>query len=232
MMEQLLNIAVVMTLCFTAFGGFHLFMHKRGINYVDHYFLVAGYFLSVATLSTLIFWQSIILVLQDFSATPLIVLTLFMFCQIVLYMYLPKYFCESAEYFVKYPDRYYLKIDWRRLVSKSMDILAQQVFIVLLVLFLQDAGLSLIQIIMAFTFLFGLLHVPLIAHERGAWPSWLFAGIVVVFSIIFPILILKVQYGFVYNYMIHWLFYTVTATSFQIWYAKRNVSLGSGSRIQ
>lgn len=42
----------------------------------------------------------------------------------------------------------------------------------------------------------------------------------IVSAIIFPTLILKVQYGFVYSYIVHWVFYTLTAVGFWIIYAK------------
>lgn len=208
-------------MCFAAFGGFRFFLHANGIGYIRHFLWTAGYFMLVAIITTLAFWDYIDRALQGFSTTPFIVLGIFIAVQAPIYIYLPRYFQEPTEYFETYPERCYLKIDWRRLVSKSMDILAQQVFIVLLIMFLRDAGLSLVQTIAAFAVLFGMLHVPLIASERGAWPSWLFAGIVAVFSIIFPILIIEVQYGFVYTYAIHWLFYMMMAAAFWMRYAER-----------
>jgi len=213
-----------MIMCNAAFGIFFIFLHRSGVNYIDHFLWTASYFLFIAIITSLLFWSYIVTALHGFTATPFIVLWIFMLAQVILYIHLPRYLREPKEYFEKYPDRYYLKIDWKRLISKSMDIVAQQVFIVLLVTFLKDAGLSLPEIIFSFTFLFALLHIPLIASEWGAWPSWLFGGIVIVFSIIFPILILKVQYGFIYNIIIHWLFYTVTAVIFWIWSAKQTNS--------
>lgn len=219
MWGPLLNVVVCMLLCNATWGFFYMGMHRRGVDYVTGFLWTAGYFLFAAVFMSLIYWSRLVLVLQDFTAAPLLVLGIFMAGQGLLYVYFPKYIPEPKKYFERYPDRYYLKIDWRRLISKSMDILAQQVFIVLLVLFLQDAGLSFYQTLAVFGVLFALLHVPLIANERGAWPSWLFAGIVVVFSVVFPILILTVHYGFVYNYMLHWLFYTTVAVSFWLWSA-------------
>lgn len=152
---------------------------------------------------------------------PFVMLGLFIFAQVLLHVFFPRFVRKPKEYFARYPDRYYLKIDLRRLVSKSMDIMAQQVFIVVLVLLLYEAGLSFYKLLVVFGILFALLHVPLIASERGAWPSWLFAGIVVLFSVIFPTLILTVPYGFIYTYMIHWSFYMSIAVIFWIAYAER-----------
>lgn len=225
MWQQAPNIIVCMLMWSAAWGFFFLFMYRRGVDYVRRPFLTAGYFLLVASVAALIFWDHITRALKDFSATPLTALGVFMFVQILFYVYMSLFFQVPQEYFEKHPNREYLRIDAKRLVSKSMDILAQQVFIILLVMFLKDAGLSLIQIIFAFTFLFAFLHIPLIVSERGAWPSWVFGGAVLVFSVIFPILILNFKYGFVYTYMIHWLFYTVVAAVFWSRHTERKAAL-------
>lgn len=165
-----------------------------------------------------IFWQYLAPIVFDVELAPLIVLAVFTVVQLVFFIYVPWRLREPEEYLKAYPDRYYLKVDWRRLISKSADIAAQQVFIILLVIFLRDAGLSLFQMTVSFLFLFALLHVPLIVDEWGRWPSWLFAGAVVAFGISFPPLVLYVPYGFVYTYIIHWSFYILTALVFWIRY--------------
>lgn len=229
-MPQLIDIAITMALCFAAWGFFYAGMHRRfGVNYTRHFLLTTCYFLAVGACLLIGFWNYFVPVLSDFSPVPLVVLALFMAVQAFWYIYLPRHLREPTEYFERYPDRYFLKIEWRRLISKSADIFAQQIFIVLLVVLLRDEGLSLYQLWGAFGLLFMLLHVPLIASERGAWPSWLFAGIVIVFSFVFPTMILLVPYGFACNILLHWLFYTVTATVF--WFRHDTVAL-SGARLQ
>ena len=196
-------------------------MHKKNADYIQHFLLTAIYFLCVAIFTSLIFRDHIVRAIQNFTATPFIVLGFVILAHIILYIYIPKYLREPKEYFEKYPKRQYLKIDKRRLVSKSLDILSQQIFVVLLVMFLQDASLSLHQIIIAFAIIFGLVHAPLIVVERGTWPSWYFTVFSILSAIIFPTLILKVQYGFVYSYIVHWVFYTFTAVGFWLIFPKR-----------
>jgi small-conductance mechanosensitive channel len=200
-----------MVLWSAVWGFFFSFLHQKRIDYVKHFLWTAGYFLGVAIITCIIFQSYILKIVQGFTIIPFIPLAIVIAASFILYFFLPKYFNEPEKYFEKYPNREYLKIEWRRLISKSTDILAQQIFIVLLVTFLNNIGLSLPEIIIVFFILFGALHIPLISKEWGAWPSWLFGAAVVLFSIIFPILILTVHYGFVYAYLIHWLFYVVTA---------------------
>lgn len=213
-MTTLIHIGTTMALCYAAWGIFFVFLHSRGVDYVRHYWWTTGYFLSFAIGMSLLFWGYISNIIQNVAPTPLITFGVFMLSQLVLYVYVPKYIHEPAAYLQQHKNRDYLKINWRRLISKSADIVAQQVFIILLVLFLQEAGLTLPQTIAAFGVLFMLLHIPLLVNEWLRWPMWLFGGIVLAFSAIFPVLILTLNYGFVYNIILHWLFYTATAIIF------------------
>lgn len=214
MYAQLLNIVLVMTLCYGAWGFFHMFLYRRGIDYTHRFVWTTTYFAVAGVLMTVLFWQT----LAPFVMRPvlgvLVILAVFIVAQTVFTVLFPRYVREPVEYLRRHPNRYYLTIGWRRLIAKSADIAAQQVFIVLFLAFLRDAGLAGWQLLGAFFILFALLHVPLIVSERGRWPSWLFAGAVVVFSVTFPPLILTVDYGFVYTYMLHWLFYSATSVIF------------------
>ena len=223
--EQLPNIFVWALLWGLSWGFFMLYIFKR-IDYIKHFIWTALYFLTTAIVASLVFKDHIFRVVQNFTPVPLVILALVIFLHIFLYFYLPKHLREPKDYFKKHPKRQYLTLDKRRLVSKSMDILAQQVFVVLLVLFLQDAGLSLGQIILAFAVIFCIVHFPLIFLERG-WPSWYFTIGSILSAIFFPTLIIKVQYGFVYSYIFHWVFYTFTAIGFWIWYQNKKAPLSS-----
>lgn len=170
--------------------------------------------MAVLGIICIVFWRQIAVVAYPVAWTPLIMLALFVLCQLAWCYYLRKNFKEPREYLQNYPNRYYLEVGWRRLISKSADIAAQQAFIIVLVVTLQGMGLAIYQVIAAFLVLFGLLHVPLVVIEWGRWPSWLFAGAVLAFSLAFPLLVLFVPYGFVYAYMLHWLFYMATASIF------------------
>lgn len=220
MLEQLPNILIWTILWVTSWGIFFLLVYKKNLDYIKYFIWTATYFLSIAIITSLVFRDYITRVLQNFTTTPLVILGIVVLIHIILYIYLPRYFKEPKNYFEKYPKRQYLKINPRRLVSKSMDILSQQVFVILLVMFLQDADLTLNQIIIAFVVIFGLVHMPLILTERGAWPSWYFIVSSILSAIIFPTLILKIQYGFVYSYIFHWTFYTFTAIGFWTLYPR------------
>jgi len=215
-----ISIVLVMGLCYEAWGSFYFFFLRRGKDFGRNWISLFVYFACVGAILTAIFWQNIAPLVRDFSIVPCVVLAIFMLVQLLVHVRVPEALIEPHEYFERHPMRQYLRLGWRRLVSKSADIAAQQVFIVLLVVFLKEEGLPLTRIVLGFTLLFGFLHMPLIASERGRWPSWLFLGAVVLFGVTFPPLILFVPYGFVYTFMLHWMFYTGSALVFWLWHNK------------
>lgn len=214
MFEQLPNLAAVMSLWSLSWSFYFFVMRPRGFDYERKFAWTALYFLSLACTTAGLFWKQIALYI--WSVPPLVLLLLAFFCiaHLVAYHFLPRYIHIPETYFKTFPNRTYLSLNIFRLFSKTADILAQQVFILLLIVFLHNAGLGLVQTIFAFGILFSTLHIPLIMNEKGAWPSWLFSGIVFVFSALFPLLILTVPGGFVFAFMAHWSFYTLTAISF------------------
>lgn len=220
MMEQLSNISLWALMLGVFWGIFFLFIYKQ-VDYIRHFGLTALYFFGVALATSLVFWGHLASVLANVAVLPLVVFFVVALGHVALYFYLPRYLPEPTAYLKQYPRRTFLTLDHRRLVSKAADLLAQQVFVVLLALFLRDAGLTLLQIVIAFAVIFGGVHLPLIIIDQGAWPAWYFAGFAVLSGIVFPVLVLKIAYGFVYSYIVHWLFYTLTAVGFWVWYARR-----------
>lgn len=221
MLQQLPNLVTCLALCFFAWGFFNAYLRRKGVGYTRYYMVTVVYFTATAGIIAFVFLEHLVPILQDFNVTPLLMLGIFMLIQAAWYAYFPTFFRPPTLYFESYPDRHYLEISLRRLLSKSTDIAAQQVFIVLLVVFLRDAGLSVPGIIAAFFMLFALLHTPLLVLEWRRWPWFAFAGAILLFSIVFPVLILLVPYGFVYNIILHWLFYTTTSAVFWLRCAER-----------
>src|SRR5690348_310836 len=110
-----------MTLCFATFGGFRALLFARGIDYTRHFLITTAYFLSAALIAAALFWPVLLPFVYPISLAPLVALSVFMLAQIALYLVAPIYLSRPAEYLSAHPDRYYLCIDWRRLISKSAD---------------------------------------------------------------------------------------------------------------
>lgn len=211
-----------MALCFVGWGGYYFLLQRRGIDFEHRHWITTLYFVVVGTVVAVTFRDYTIRALVPFAAVPVIVAALYLLAQYWVNVWLQTKFVVPTEYLARFPDRNYLSVSNTRLIAKSVEILAQQVFIVLLIMFLRDAGLSLVQIVLGFMFLFGILHIPLIQSEWGKWPAAAFAGAVIGFSLVFPVIILTIPYGFMYTFVIHWLFYVVLAVSFLYRYTQMN----------
>lgn len=215
----IINIALWALLWIGSWAFFFLYLQKK-VDYIKHYWLTFFYFLGTAILTIVIFREYIVRVTEEFVITPLFFLAAVYLIHVLVYYYFPKYVRPPGEYFQKYQKRTFLLLDFRRLLSKSADLFSQQVFIVLLVLFLKDAGLGMGGIIAAFAVIFGAVHLPIILLDRGAWYSWYFSIFSIASAIVFPLLILKVHYGFVYSFIVHMMFYLLTAMGFWLKYEK------------
>jgi hypothetical protein len=224
MITAFFNILVCLLLCASMFGVFQFLLRRRGVDYQNYFLLTTGYFLTAGILTAILFWKYMTPNTVGNPVLPIALLVLYTALQTCWYLYFPLYVPRPQAYLALHPNRYYLDIHWKRLVSKSADIGAQQVFVILLVILLKSLGLGLPQTILAFGVLFGILHIPLLMVEYRRWPSLLFGAAVVVFSIIFPIMILTVPYGFVYNYLLHSFFYAATASTFWL-IDKKNFSI-------
>ncbi len=139
--ESVSNLAVWALLWGATWGFFFVYLQKK-VDYVRFYLVTSLYFLAAGIISIFVFKEYVSAVIKDFSATSIIILGLVYLARIIFYYFFRKYVREPKEYLRQYPKRTYLLIDYRRLFSKSFDLLFQQVFIVLLALFLNEAGLS------------------------------------------------------------------------------------------
>lgn len=86
--------------------------------------------------------------------------------------------------------------------TKPFDVLVQQLLILVLVKKLDQYGQSLQQITTMLVCGFGLVHVVQMVRT-DVIVGLTFASVAIIFSFVFPYMILKVKHGCVYNFMIH-----------------------------
>lgn len=192
--------------------GVAFWLVKRGINYLDNYRLTSAVFLSFSALLVALFRRRIETLMGNPTALPFVVLLLAAATAIGLYALCPRYLRRPDGVIARHPEEFYLHLDPRYLVSKSFEVLFQQLVIVVLTLLLASTGLSLMSIVLAFLLLFGVLHLPmLLIVGRGLGTVYaLAAG---TFAVVFPLLILRVHYGFVYSYAAHWFAYMLAGAA-------------------
>lgn len=128
---------------------------------------------------------------------------------VYLYSLLPTY--SSPPLFFQYSD-IFLASPWYFL-PKAVEILVQQLLISALIIELYLRLHTLRKVVWAYAICFVLAHIALFALDRASLPySFIMTLGALITSLIFPYLILRVRNGFVYAYLIHFVFYIIIAT--------------------
>ena len=217
----------VLVVAWLAGWGVAFWLVKRGINYLDNTVLTSTVFLGFAALLVALFRRRIEPLTGNPTALPFIVLFLAAATAIGLYAVCPRYFRRPDGLIARHPEEFYLQLDPRYLVTKSFEVLFQQLVIVVLTLLLASTGLSLMSIVLAFLLLFGALHLPML-RLIGSGPGLYYALAAATGGGVFPLLILGVHYGFVYSYGVHWFSYAVAGV-FAWWRAAGGGRGGGGA---
>jgi hypothetical protein len=186
--------------------GVAFWLIKRGITYVERYLVTSFVFLSFSALLIVLFRRRFETLTGTPTALPFLLLFLVVMITLGLYAVCPRYFSRPDALIARHPEEFYLRLDYRYLVSKSFEVLFQQLVIVVLTLLLAATGLSMMGIVLAFLVLFGLMHLPML-RIVGRGPGVYYTIAASTFAVVFPILILRVHYGFVYSYAAHWFAY-------------------------
>lgn len=170
------------------------------------------YFALVASLLIFSFNDVFKVFFMDFKWKQYSILTMLLIIHIAIYYMCLTYFkkptilLQNNNISFLYLNRYFL-------ISKPFEILLQQVFIILLVWKLHQNKLSLKKIILLLAVFFGWIHIFLSFTMSLAF--WLYFTIFAILSsIIFPYQIIKIKDGCLYNFLIHLLFYDLSALFF------------------
>lgn len=200
-------------LLWVAGWGVYGLMLRRGINYVKRFPITCLYFLTLSVLIVILFRTTLARVSTQFTVTPFIVLGFVYAVTITIYRTARLRLTKPERLIERNPYEQFLTLDYRYLISKSFELLFQQIMIVLLVLTIYDAAPKMIHVIVIYGVVFPLAHLPIYpfigTNEKSFRMFYIVASIVS--AILFPLLILSVDCGFAYSYAIHLSFYTLSA---------------------
>jgi len=219
LVELFLRLIEWFFLWFLIWGGAYG-LEKIGIDYFKRYYFVSAYFLAVSIGLMFIFYNDLFpLVNFSLAIIPFILIPVTFIINVLAYAVIRR-LPRPIKFLDKYSKVAFIKHDYRFLASKSFEILYQQILIALLAIWLYDLGLPLYQIVILFAIIFGLGHVYLLI-DQGKFFGLFFTIASILSSVVFPVLILKVEYGFVYSYVIHWLFYIISGIYFWTKYGRQ-----------
>jgi len=208
-----------------AIAGFGFFFSNREkFNYIKKYYFTTAYFYFVSFLVVFLFKNDLIILIKPFNPLPFVLLVCLYIFNIFIYFITIKTL-QKPQFLKNYSNSHlqFLDMDFRYLLAKSGDILLQEVLMVTGIVLLSEIHLSLSQTTVFFVIIFTLLHLLYwyqITKKKHVPNS--VARFFVIFpflaSLYIPSLVLRISYGFVYSYILHFLYYTLLALGLWIYY--------------
>lgn len=189
------------------------FWFKRGATYINRSVFFSLYFTISSVIAILIFKTYISPVLLINSNFPKVAIIVTFGIIIFTYALAPHFLQRPDDLIAKSPSEHFLYLDFRYLAPKIFEIIFQQIMIVALTIMLSQIGLNVVAIVAVFAVLFGFAHVGIFKTDGKFW-GWFFTITATISAFIFPVLILKVEYGFVYSFILHLLFYIPSGVIF------------------
>ncbi|MFZ2522736.1 MAG: hypothetical protein WAX44_02735 [Minisyncoccia bacterium] len=198
--------------------GYYLILPSLGfsLSYNTSPFAIALYFFLWICITIYFFWD---IFLVEIKKNTSIWIEIFQSFALVCFYLTLVYFFSKLPALDKplppYPDLFFASALY--FLPKSVEILVQQLLIAVMVLVLSSRFQNLKSIVLGFATTFGGAHIALYVLNNSAISySILMTLSAFLSSLIFPYLILRVQNGFIYSYLIHFLFYFLLATFFHI----------------
>ncbi len=189
-----------------AYGGFSLIIPAMGIelSYSETPLEVAAYYLAWVGIAALAFPRTIARVhtaqsARAYGALVLVLSAIALFYAIGIEM-LPGHGTQV------YANDFFLFADSNFFIPKFAELLLQQVLIVATVLTLASFDRNIFFVSLMYGIMFGFAHVFILVEIPPAYVAFL-AGAAVISAAVFPYLILRVKNGFIYSFILHWLFY-------------------------
>ncbi|MEJ2721945.1 MAG: hypothetical protein P8181_12530 [bacterium] len=205
------TIAVWLAIWIIAWRGFYGPMAGRRINYIDGFPVTCVYFLLWSVLVFLLFRDTFARIAYEITPVPFLVLAVVFAVQALLYRLGARRMERPDALIRNNPREMFLRLDYRYLVSKSFEVMFQQVMVVLLILTAWRLTGSLLGTVVVFAAVFAFAHLPMVAifGERAGFFAGLYMVAAMASAVAFPVVILEVNLGFVYTYAMHTMFFTI-----------------------
>ena len=204
------NTYVLISILWFIFGFAITSLIASHVITMDRYVLVIIYLVAMSTGLIAYFRNQISLIVQDTKwqeAVTFIGISLLFHALtsyvILTYFEQPIWPFESRNTSFLLMNKYYV---W----AKPIDVFVQHVLINLLVFKLRTLKLNLRQITKIIVITFGCIHI-FQALRTELIISYAYTAVAIIFSFLFPKMILQTRNGYIYNFMIHLAVYNVAA---------------------
>jgi len=190
------------------------FLRVKGFDYTSHPIIISAAFLIASLIILLLFFCHYAIFKTKFNWVPFAILFgSICFAFGGFYLISNIFAAPQTNLDISKFDSFF-DVSYAYLFVKLFDILFQQMLIVLLAAFLIENKASVSKSILFFVVLFLVVHLPILF----TWNSLVglyYLSAAVAAGIIFPLLIEKLKYGFIYSFIVHYLFYVLSG--FCVW---------------
>ena len=186
-----------------------LYIRDFGIGYVNGFWISALYFFIASAIIIFFFKKDFHPLVKNFEYLPIFILLCSIILSFLIYDTTNIYFQKPIDVIGNYDFTEFIGLESSYLVPKLMNILFQQTLMVLLVSFFIKLKIPTKEMIVSIVLVFSIAHAWLFVTE-GFFPGVFYFTASIAAAITFPLLIRKVNYGFVYSYTIHYLFYVLS----------------------
>lgn len=196
----------LISICIVLFIGFIVFtfLSSQKLNHIKNYKRVSLLFFYATTILFFLYLNDIKSYFAIFSFVPLFLLLFFYFGLFLVYRLMKRYVDPTIVEKLEARKVYFASISYRYIIYKSFDIVFQQMSIVCVLVFLKNLHIVYPLLVTLFAVSFAISH--LFMFQRGSLIGILFMGSAFFGGLTFPLL-LNFQYGIIYTFILHWMFY-------------------------
>jgi hypothetical protein len=187
-----------------------LFFDTKVVNYINRFWLTSLFYLFFGLIIFLIFYEFLKDFLSEYYQLPLTVAIIFGGICLILFSFVrSKYGNIIAKIYAINNKQKIITFDNRLLFSKSCQIALQQLLILSLISIFYNFHFDKSIIVFICGNIFAIAHIYGLIKWGKVFGSYLLICSFIL-GFISSALILNVPYGFVYSFIIHWLFYIIS----------------------
>ncbi|PIY79974.1 MAG: hypothetical protein COY80_05355 [Candidatus Pacebacteria bacterium CG_4_10_14_0_8_um_filter_42_14] len=205
--------ALKIILLWLAAEAFIWIPYRNFISY-DKVLVAVVYFLIYSSITIFLFKDVFKKLITDTKANKYLLIVGSLIFHGLVYWFCNTYLSAPLELMKNSPASYTLVNNYF-LFGKPFDILLQQLMLVVLVKKLEEENISLKNIALVVTVIFGIAHLEALRRMELVY-ALILTSAATLMALIIPRLILKIKDGFIHSFMIHLAFVDVAALLFWI----------------
>jgi hypothetical protein len=210
--SNLLNI-IYLLIIWSLGWSIYFYSAKKNLKLAKDAEISIFYFLCLAFLVFLLIKKQLAIFTIDHISYYFFAVLLVFFGVNHIYFILRKNFKTPWSLIEEHPTDHWLEANRLSIFITTSHIIFQQTIITGLIIFLRTKFPDAIDLSVALGVLFGLMHIPLF-YFKGFKFAVLYLIPAFIAGFVFANLLIRFEFGFILNYLVHWAFYVFITSAF------------------